>query len=149
MEINGKHYRTIWLKENDPTTVQIIDQRFLPHQFVIEELRTVDEFAAAIKEMHVRGAPLIGATASLGLYAACLEAPEGAPGLEHIQNALAYSAAPGPQPSTCSAGQRGYSKVWKKDEIKRSGRRWHSKPLWRSSRKVPSTAARSGCMGLT
>jgi methylthioribose-1-phosphate isomerase len=88
MEINGKHYRTIWLKENDPTTVQIIDQRFLPHQFVIEELRTVDEFAAAIKEMHVRGAPLIGATASLGLYAACLEAPEGAPGLEHIQNAL-------------------------------------------------------------
>ncbi len=76
MNVNGKHYRTIWLKEDDPTTVQIIDQRWLPHQFVVEDLRTVADFAAAIKEMHVRGAGLIGATAGFGMYIAMLNAPE-------------------------------------------------------------------------
>ena len=37
MNINGKHHHTIWLKENDPKTIQIIDQRLLP--FEINELR--------------------------------------------------------------------------------------------------------------
>ena len=73
MKVNGKHYRTIWPKDGDMRVVQIIDQRFLPHQFVIEDLRTVDEVAAAIKEMHVRGAGLIGATAGFGMYIAALE----------------------------------------------------------------------------
>ena len=53
--------------------VQIIDQRFLPHEFVIEELTTVAQVAAAIREMHVRGAGLIGATAAYGMYLATLE----------------------------------------------------------------------------
>ena len=69
MNIDGKHYRTIWLK--DEKTVQIIDQRVLPHKFVIEDLTTVDEIARAIKDMHVRGAGLIGATAGYGMYLAC------------------------------------------------------------------------------
>ncbi|HUW21480.1 MAG TPA: S-methyl-5-thioribose-1-phosphate isomerase [Candidatus Bathyarchaeia archaeon] len=73
MNIKGKHYRTIWLK--DDKTVQIIDQRFLPHQFIIEELKDVDEVARAIKEMHVRGAGLIGATAGFGVYLAAITAP--------------------------------------------------------------------------
>lgn len=76
MKINGQHYRTIWLKENNPYVVQIIDQRHLPHRFVIEDLRTLDDFAAAIKEMHVRGAPLIGSTAAFGMYIALWEGPE-------------------------------------------------------------------------
>ncbi len=76
MNVYGKHYRTIWLKEDDPNIVQIIDQRHLPHQFVIEDLTTVDEVAAAIKEMHVRGAGLIGATAGFGMYLAALHAPQ-------------------------------------------------------------------------
>jgi len=63
MNVEGQHYRTIWLKESDPRCVQIIDQRFLPHEFVIEDLTTVAQVAAAIREMHVRGAGLIGATA--------------------------------------------------------------------------------------
>jgi methylthioribose-1-phosphate isomerase len=63
MNVEGKHYRTIWEKEGDETTIQIIDQRVLPHKFLIEDLKTVDEFAAAIKDMHVRGAGLIGAAA--------------------------------------------------------------------------------------
>jgi len=66
----------LWLKEEDSTCVQIIDQRFLPHRFVIEDLRSVAETADAIREMHVRGAPLIGATAAYGMYLACLEAKD-------------------------------------------------------------------------
>jgi len=75
MNVNGQPYRTIWLKADAPGTVQIIDQRHLPHKFVIEDLTTVDQAAAAIKDMHVRGAPLIGATAAWGLYLACFQAP--------------------------------------------------------------------------
>ena len=44
--------------------VQIIDQRDLPHQFIIEDLTTVEQVSAAIKDMHVRGAGLIGADLS-------------------------------------------------------------------------------------
>ena len=72
MLVKGKHYRTIWLKEN---VLQIIDQRQLPHEFIIEDLKTTDDVARAIKEMHVRGAGLIGATAGYGMYLATLEAP--------------------------------------------------------------------------
>ena len=75
MQINGKHYRTIWVKEGVEPTVQVIDQRKLPHAFVIEDLNTIDDFARAIREMHVRGAPLIGATAAYGLYNALYHAP--------------------------------------------------------------------------
>ena len=75
MNVDGKHYRTIWLKEDDPSVVQIIDQRHLPHKFVIEDLKTVDDVAHAIKDMHVRGAGLIGATAGFGMYIAALNAP--------------------------------------------------------------------------
>ena len=76
MKINGQHYRTIWLNQQNPKIVDIIDQRHLPHQFVIESVHNVQEAARAIKEMHVRGAPLIGATAAYGMYLATLEAQE-------------------------------------------------------------------------
>jgi methylthioribose-1-phosphate isomerase len=72
MKINGKHYHTIWLQ--DERTVQTFDQRYLPHQLVVEDLTKLEDFIVAIREMHVRGAPLIGATAAYGLYMACLEA---------------------------------------------------------------------------
>lgn len=76
MEINGKHYRTIWVSKDDPSVIQAIDQRFLPHEVVIENLKNVDAVAAAIKEMHVRGAGLIGAAAGYGMYLAALDAPQ-------------------------------------------------------------------------
>ncbi len=78
MNVNGKHYRTIWLKEDDPHVVQVIDQRHLPHKFVIEDLITVDDVARAIKDMHIRGAGLVGATAGYGMYIAALHAPKDA-----------------------------------------------------------------------
>ncbi len=75
MKIKGKSYRTIWLKE-DQQTVQIIDQRWLPHQFVIEDITSSQQMGIAIKDMHLRGAPCIGAAAAYGMYLAALEAPE-------------------------------------------------------------------------
>ena len=74
MNVHGRHYRTIWIKEDDDRIVRIIDQRSLPHHFVIEDLTTVADVSAAIKDMHVRGAGLIGATAGYGMYLAALEA---------------------------------------------------------------------------
>lgn len=76
MKINQQHYHTIWLKEGSTNVVQIIDQRSLPHAFVIEDLTSVTQVAAAIKDMHVRGAPLIGVTAAFGMYLAALKAQE-------------------------------------------------------------------------
>jgi methylthioribose-1-phosphate isomerase len=76
MNVNGKHYRTIWPKKDNPLVIEIIDQRYLPHSFIIEELKTVDDFAAAIRDMHVRGAGLIGATAAYAIYCAALHAPQ-------------------------------------------------------------------------
>ncbi len=73
MLVDGKPYRTIWLNEQNPGCVQIIDQRALPHQFVIESLRSLNDAIVAIGDMHVRGAPLIGATAAWGMYLAALE----------------------------------------------------------------------------
>ena len=70
MRIEGKEYRTIWF-END--VIKIIDQTKLPHQFIIKDLKTVDDAINAIKVMEVRGAPLIGATAAFGLVLAIIE----------------------------------------------------------------------------
>jgi methylthioribose-1-phosphate isomerase len=74
MKVGGKHFRTIWVKPDDEGVVQLIDQRFLPYRFVIEEVRSVEQMAAAIREMHVRGAGLIGASAGYGMYLATIEA---------------------------------------------------------------------------
>lgn len=76
MIVNGKHYRTIWLKEGDHATVQVIDQPKLPHAFAIRDLRTVEDFRAAIQDMTIRGAGLIGATAGYGMYIAALTSPD-------------------------------------------------------------------------
>src|SRR3954465_13171050 len=70
MNVHGRPYRTIWPKPGEERVIQLIDQRALPHQFVIEDVGTVAEMAAAIREMHVRGAGLIGAAAGYGMYLA-------------------------------------------------------------------------------
>ena len=70
MNINGKAFRTIWFDNN---TVKIIDQTKLPHQFIIKDLKTIKDAILAIKNMEVRGAPLIGATAAYGLVLSILE----------------------------------------------------------------------------
>lgn len=76
MNYNGTHYRTIWPDPQNPRQICIIDQRQLPHDFVIERLSTADQMFAAIGDMHVRGAGLIGAAAGFGMYLAALQAPD-------------------------------------------------------------------------
>jgi methylthioribose-1-phosphate isomerase len=70
MKIEGKDYKTIWFENN---VVKIIDQTKLPHIFLIKELKTCDDAVNAIKNMEVRGAPLIGATAAYGLVLSIIE----------------------------------------------------------------------------
>lgn len=74
MRVDGTLYRTIWLAE-DGHTVRIIDQTLLPHIFKTVELTSVEEAARAIKDMLVRGAPLIGATGAYGMALAMHEDP--------------------------------------------------------------------------
>jgi len=66
MKVDGKHLRSIWL-EPDGWSVSAIDQRRLPHDFVVARLTDCDAAADAIRSMLVRGAPLIGATAAYGM----------------------------------------------------------------------------------
>ncbi len=75
MKVNGKNLRTIWL-DSDEKTIKIIDQRRLPHELRIVDLQTVDDVILAIKDMYVRGAPLIGVTGAYGVYLAALNAPD-------------------------------------------------------------------------
>lgn len=75
MLIKGTQYRTIWLHPEEDTCIQLIDQRWLPHKIVIADIRSVDEMCIAIKDMWVRGAPLIGAAAAWGMYLATCEVP--------------------------------------------------------------------------
>ena len=87
MNVNGTPYRTIWLHESE-SIVCVIDQRRLPHEFVIEDIRSVEEMAVAIRDMHVRGAGLIGAAAGFGMYLAAIEAS----GVPDFGKSLARSA---------------------------------------------------------
>jgi len=66
MKVDGRHYRSIW-RDADGWSVGAIDQRRLPHEFVVARLTNCAEAAEAIRSMLVRGAPLIGATAAYGM----------------------------------------------------------------------------------
>jgi methylthioribose-1-phosphate isomerase len=74
MNVNGRPMRTIWLAQ-DGRSVEIIDQRLLPHELVVARLQTLDDAARAIRDMAVRGAPLIGATAAYGVAIAVAADP--------------------------------------------------------------------------
>jgi methylthioribose-1-phosphate isomerase len=76
MNIDGRHYRTIWLKEPERKTVQIINQQVLPFKFEILDLNTVEDVCRAIKDMYIRGAGLIGAAAAFGMCLAALNAAD-------------------------------------------------------------------------
>jgi methylthioribose-1-phosphate isomerase len=77
MKVGDKHYTTIW-PNADGRSVDVIDQRWLPHEFRVATLRELAEFATAIREMWVRGAPLIGVTAAYGIAWQTAEDPSDA-----------------------------------------------------------------------
>jgi methylthioribose-1-phosphate isomerase len=66
MNVDGRPYRTIWLND-DRASVCVINQTRLPHRFEVVYWRTVEDAAAGIRNMVVRGAPLIGAAAAYGM----------------------------------------------------------------------------------
>ena len=67
MKVKGKNYKSIWL-DKKKSVVVVIDQRQLPHHFKLLYLKNIKDVKKAIKEMVVRGAPLIGVTAAYGIY---------------------------------------------------------------------------------
>jgi methylthioribose-1-phosphate isomerase len=72
MRIEGAHHRSIGLWE-DGWAVKVLDQRLLPWEVRWVRLETLDHACAAIADMWVRGAPLIGITAAYGLALALRE----------------------------------------------------------------------------
>ena len=74
MKVDNKHYCSIWPAETG-RSVYVIDQRWLPHRFEVKELTSIEAVEIAIREMWVRGAPLIGATAAYGMALLALSDP--------------------------------------------------------------------------
>jgi methylthioribose-1-phosphate isomerase len=75
--VHGRHYRTIWPADAGGD-IAVIDQTRLPFEFEVRVLRSAAEAAAAIRDMTVRGAPLIGVTAAYGIALAMREQPDDA-----------------------------------------------------------------------
>ncbi|MCB5187931.1 S-methyl-5-thioribose-1-phosphate isomerase [Methylobacillus caricis] len=78
MKIGQQQFRTIWPAGSEEfqgvaNRVNIIDQTQLPHEFRVVEIASVEAMANAIREMQVRGAPLIGAAAAYGMALAALK----------------------------------------------------------------------------
>jgi methylthioribose-1-phosphate isomerase len=90
MLVGTKNYKSIWLDESDPAVVRAIDQKKLPFFFEILELRTVEDIFNAIREMNIRGAPVIGAAGAFGIYLATLEMTAVSDARHHLENAARY-----------------------------------------------------------
>src|SRR5437870_6900024 len=91
MNVDGRLMRTIWLAEDGQprgAVVEIIDQTRLPHELVITRLARLVDAARVIRDMQVRGAPLIGATAAYGVALAMLADPSDR-GIDHAVETLA------------------------------------------------------------
>jgi methylthioribose-1-phosphate isomerase len=69
MENQDEAFRPIWMDQASDT-VRVIDQRALPHHRTDMTLDSVDQVIFAIREMVVRGAPLIGVTGAFGVFVA-------------------------------------------------------------------------------
>ncbi len=74
MLVNGIKYRTIWVSDRNKEVVYAINQNKLPFRFEIVELKSSNGIIDAIKNMVVRGAPLIGAAGAYAVYLSLLEA---------------------------------------------------------------------------
>jgi len=77
MKVDGTHYRSLWW-DDAAGGLAIIDQRWLPHEFRIATIDSLDACAEAIRAMWVRGAPLIGASAAYGMALALADDPSDA-----------------------------------------------------------------------
>jgi len=72
MLVNGIPYKAIWIDKNTKS-VKIINQQKLPFEFEIVSITNYKELILAIKDMRLRGAPLIGVAGAYALWLACVE----------------------------------------------------------------------------
>lgn len=82
--MKDNNQKPIWFKEDG--IVCAIDQRRLPHEFTVLDLKTVDDVIHALKTMVVRGAPLIGLSGAWGVYIAVFSAPVSENREKYIKN---------------------------------------------------------------
>ncbi|MCH2208385.1 MAG: hypothetical protein MK132_21295 [Lentisphaerales bacterium] len=75
MNISAKHYRTIWISEDSDAVIQIIDQRSVPHEFIVQDITSVTDMVIAIND-----AGPVRAAADFGMYLASLESPQDSKG---------------------------------------------------------------------
>jgi len=87
VKVEGAWRRAVELAD-DGRTVRVLDQAELPYRIRWLTLSTLGDAARAIRDMHVRGAPLIGAVAAYGVALALHESPRGDT-LEHAHATLA------------------------------------------------------------
>lgn len=73
MLVKGRNYKAIWAN-NKNKSVNIINQLKIPFKFEINEIKTYKELVNAIKDMRLRGAPLIGVAGAYAVWLACIEA---------------------------------------------------------------------------
>ena len=90
MLVNGKQYQSIWPDENDKSIIRVIDQQKLPFFFETKALCSVEDVYNAIRDMTVRGAPLIGAAGAYGIYLATLEITHNTNIISHLKNAADF-----------------------------------------------------------
>jgi methylthioribose-1-phosphate isomerase len=90
MLVDGKQYQSIWPDENDRSIIRVIDQGKLPFRFETRDLTSVDDVYNAIRDMTVRGAPLIGVAGAFGIYLSTLEITHHTNIHSHLQNAAGY-----------------------------------------------------------
>ena len=145
MKVNGRHYRSIWF-DAETGSVRIIDQRWLPHDFRIATLKSLEEFATAIHEMWVRGAPLIGATAAYGMAEQMDRDPSDA-SIQTAYDVLHDTRPDGDQPSLGArpVAARRWSRCHRRNAARRPGR-WpmrSPRKTWRSTAGSAPTALRS------
>ena len=79
MKVKNRNFSTIWTENKE---IKIIDQTRLPFEFKIQKLESLNDFCKAIKDMKVRGAPLIGVAAAFGLA----KSIENNPSIANIKN---------------------------------------------------------------
>lgn len=63
-----EHDSSLFISDKSPENVHVIDQRLLPFERSILVIRSWEEMVEGIRNMSVRGAPLIGIASAFGLW---------------------------------------------------------------------------------
>jgi hypothetical protein len=135
MIVDGKQIRPIWLDDGSKVTVKVIDQRQLPHQFVVADLNTRGcQVIHAIREMLVRGAPADRRYRCLWCDAGGHQRESRRPTMVRDSSGRPAdgSRPPGPRPSTWTGGWIGYLKSRDAPPVHRGG--WYRRRPHRGRR---------------